>query len=225
MKKIVLFILTFVLMFSLAGCGKKETADELKDEKQVVNLVNSYVVDNTNGFDYSLEQKLNGNIVNAHTISIRLDNSNGTIGSRVEYKKDLNEDISQGQYNEVNATAYYKNSKIATYENDSWVWKNCQLNEFASINISSFNLDVSKLKNLNLSASGKYSVLTFTVDDSSAAGFLGVSGSVKNLSFEIKTDTNLQQLVSFVMTYSQELTATKFSFIPYYGSVKIDLPQ
>ena len=225
MKKIVLFILTFVLMFSLAGCGKKETVDELKDEKQVVNLVNSYVVDNTNGFDYSLEQKLNGNIVNAHTISIRLDNSNGTIGSRVEYKKDLNEDISQGQYNEVNATAYYKNSKIATYENDSWVWKNCQLNEFASINISSFNLDVSKLKNLNLSTSGKYSVLTFTVDDSSAAGFLGVSGSVKNLSFEIKTDTNLQQLVSFVMTYSQELTATKFSFIPYYGSVNIDLPQ
>lgn len=224
MKKIVLFILTFVLMFSLAGCGKKETVDELKDEKQVVSLVNSYVVDNTNGFDYSLEQKLSGNIVNAHAISIRLDNSNGTIGSRVEYKKDLNEDISQGQYTEVNATAYYKNSKIATYENDSWVWKNCQLNEFASINISSFNLDVSKLKNLNLSTSGKYSVLTFTVDDSSAAAFLGVSGSVKNLSFEIKTDTNLQQLVSFVMSYSQELTTTKFSFTPYYGSVNIDLP-
>lgn len=224
MKKIVLFILTFVLMFSLAGCGKSETVDNLKNEKQVVNLVNSYVVDNTNGFDYSLEQKLNGNIVNAHTISIRLDNSNGTIGSRVEYKKDLNEDISQGQYTEVNATAYYKNSKIATYENEAWVWKNCQLNEFASINISSFNLDVSKLKNLNLSTSGKYSVLTFTVDDSSAAAFLGVSGSVKNLSFEIKTDTNLQQLVSFVMTYSQELTTTKFSFTPYYGSVNIDLP-
>ena len=98
------------------------------------------------------------------------------------------------------------------------------MNEFASINICSFNLDVSKLKNLNLSTSGKYSVLTFTVDDSSAAAFLGVSGSVKNLSFEIKTDANLQQLVSFVMTYSQELTSTKFSFAPYYGSVNIDLP-
>ena len=34
---------------------------------------------------------------------------------------------------------------------------------------------------------------------------LGVSGTVKNLSFEIKADANLQQLVSFVMTYSQEL--------------------
>ena len=164
-------------------------------------------------------------MVNEHTISIRLDNSNGTIGSRVEYKKDLNEDISQGQYTEVNATAYYRNSKIATYENGSWVWKNCQLSEFASINISSFNLDVSKLLDLNLSTSGKYSVLTFSIDDSSASAFLGVSGSIKNLSFEIKTDANLQQLVSFVMTYSQELTTTKFGFTPYYGSVNIDLPE
>ena len=136
MRKIIALMISIVCLFSLASCGKsKTTTDEYVNEKQIFSLVNSYIVDGTNGFDYALEQKLNGNIVNSHTISIRLDNSNGTIGSRLEYKKDLNEDISQGQYTEVSATTYYKDNKIATFENDSWQWKNCQLNEFASVTL------------------------------------------------------------------------------------------
>lgn len=226
MRKIIALMIFIVCLFSLASCGKNQTTtNEYVNEKQIFSLVNSYIVDGTNGFDYALEQKLNGNIVNSHTISIRLDNSNGTVGSRLEYKKDLNEDISQGQYTEVSATAYYKNSKIATYENDSWVWKNCQLSEFASVNINSFGFDVSKVTDLNLSTSGKYSVLTFKINDADASSFLGVSKSIKNLSFEIKLSSSLEQLISFTMSYSQDMTNTQFSFTPYYGSVNIDLPE
>lgn len=229
MKKIIVYILTFVSIFSLAGCGKKNPPDPVVDEfanhKQIVSLVSNYEVINTKGFDYSLEQKLDNTIVNAHTISIRLDNSNGTIGSREEYKKDLNEDISKGQYTEVNATAYYKNNKIATYENDSWSWKNCTLEEFASINTDSFSFDVNTVKNLNLVSSGKYAVLTFTIDDFEATSFLGVPGDIKNLNFEIKTNSSYDQLVSFTMSYLQNMTSTEFSFIPYYGSVNVDIPE
>lgn len=99
------------------------------------------------------------------------------------------------------------------------------MSEFASVNINSFGFDTSKVTDLNLSSSGKYSVLTFKIDDASASAFLGVSKSIKNLSFEIMLNSNLDQLNSFIMNYSQDLTNTKFSFIPYYGSVNIDLPQ
>ena len=175
-------------------------------------------VNGTNGYDYALEQTQNGVVVNSHTITIRLDNTNETIGSRVEYKKDLNEDISNGQYSEVSATAYYKNNKIATYENDVWVWKNCSLSEFSSININSFKFNFELLKDINLATSGQYTVLTFKVDDSNAAK------PIKNLSFEIKTDANKEKLISFTMSYTQDLTSTQFRFAPYYGSVNVDLP-
>lgn len=167
----------------------------------------------------------NGVVVNSHTITIRLDNTNETIGSRVEHKKDLNEDITNGQYTEISATAYYKNNRVATYENNGWVWENCSLSEFSSININSFKFNFDLLTDINLTTSGQYNVLTFKIDDSDAASFLGVSKAIKNLSFEIKTDANNEKLISFTMSYSQELTSTQFKFSPYYGSVNIDLPQ
>lgn len=229
MKKIIVTLLALICTFSLAGCGEKNppapVVDEFANHKQVISLVSNYEVSNAKGFDYSLEQRIDSTVVNAHTISILLDNSNGTIGSRVEYKKDLNEDISKGQYTEVNATSYYKNNKIATYVNGEWTWKNCTLEEFASININSFNIDVNSVKNLNLTSSGKYAVLSFTIDDSESALFLGVSGDIKNLKFEIKTNSSYDQLVSFTMTFSQNKTSTEFRFTPYYGSVNVDIPK
>ena len=45
------------------------------------------------------------------------------------------------------------------------------------------------------------------------------------LIFEIKTDSDKKQLISLDMNYSQDLTTTKISFIPYYGSVNVSLPQ
>lgn len=211
-------------MISTTESSSITSTTDYKDEELIFALVNSYDVIGTNGFDYSVEQKLNNTVVNAHTISIRLDNTSDTIGSREEYIKKLNEDITQGQYTEVSATTYYQNNKIATYENDSWVWKNCQLNEFASVNINSFIFNMNKIKDLQVTASGKYYVLSFEVEDSKAASFLGVNGNIKNLTFEIKVNSNFDQLISLVISYSQELTTTKFSFVPYYGSVNINLP-
>lgn len=227
MRKLLIFLMAFVCLFSLTGCGKKKkkaAVDEYENHKKVLALVDNYSAIGTNGFDYSLEQKLDGTVVNAHTISIRLDNSNGTIGSRVEYKKDLNEDTSKGQYTEVSATAYYKNNKIATYVNNVWTWKNCTLDEFLSINIGLFTFDINSLSNLSLSTSGKYAILSFKIDDSKAASFLGVSGNIKNLSFEIKTDDTYSKLISFKMSYSQNLTSTYYNFAPYSGSVNVDIP-
>ncbi len=228
MKKLFVFLIALVCIFSLMGCNKKKNnpvVNEYENHKQVLSLVNNYSVTGTSGFDYSLEQKLAGTIVNAHIIKIRLDNSTGTIGSRIEYKKNLNEVISKDQYIEVSATTYYKNSKIATYINGEWIWKNCTLNEFVSLNIDSFTFDINSLDNLSLSTSGKYTVLSFEIDDSKAISFLGISDSVKNLSFEIKTDTIYSKLISFTMSYSQNLTSTYFSFTPYFGSVNVDIPE
>ncbi len=235
MKKIIVFIFAFISLLSLSSCNKNNggntsesdntpSGETLKEEKQMLELVNSYVVDGTNGFDYLLEQKLNGSVVNSHNIIVRLDNSSDVIGSRVESKKTLNEDLTQGQYTEVNATTYYKNNKIATFEDNLWKWKNCQFREFASVNISSFSFDANNLKELKLTSAGKFSVLTFKIDDADASTFLGINGNVKNLSFEIKANDQKNQLVSFNINYSQELTSTSFSFVPYYGSVNIELP-
>lgn len=225
MRKTIIILLTIICLLFI-GCGKEvEEIDELKDEKEILNLINSYQVEGTNGFDYSLEQKLNESIINSHTLSIRLDNSSELKGSREEYKKELNEDITKEQFSELNATAYYYNNKIATYEKDSWVWKECRISEFASVNINSFNLDISKLSNLKLSNEGSYLVLTFNVSDSDASSFLGVKGNIRDLSFKIKVLEESKQLVSFEMNYLQDSTKTFFSFIPYYGSVKIELPE
>lgn len=227
MKKVLSVVLLVVCVLAFVACGEKGSEPEnerISSQQQIVSMIENYNVNETNGFDYALEQSRNGLVVNSHTISIRLDKTNETVGSRVEYKKDLNEDISNGQYSEVSATAYYKNNKIATYENDAWVWKNCSLSEFSSININSFKFNFELLKDINLATSGQYTVLTFNVDDSNAASFLGVSKPIKNLSFEIKTDANKEKLISFTMSYTQDLTSTQFRFTPYYGSVNVDLP-
>lgn len=228
MKKAFAFLIILVCVFALVACGEKGTDPEneaVSNEQKIVSMIENYNVNGTNGYDYALEQTRNGVVVNSHTITIRLDNTNETIGSRVEYKKDLNEDITNGQYTEISATAYYKNNRIATYENDVWVWKNCSLSEFSSISINSFRFNFDLLTDINFTTSGQYNVLTFKIDDSNAASFLGVSKAIKNLSFEIKTDANNERLISFTMSYSQELTSTQFKFVPYYGSVNVDLPQ
>lgn len=228
MKKILVILMTFICLFSFVGCDEKEpepTVDDYANHKKVIALVNNYSVVETNGFDYSLEQKLGERVTNAHTISIRLDNTGDTIGSRVEYQKSLNEDISKVQYTETSVTAYYKGNKIATYVDDAWTWKTCTLEEFVTINIGSFAFDFDSLTNLKLSASGKYSFLTFKIDDDNASSFLGINGDIKNLSFEIKTDDAYTKIVSFTMSYSQNLTSTRFSFTPYSGSINIDIPE
>lgn len=227
MRKIIAAILVIVCTFSLVGCGRKEPKpvyDEYANHKKVFSLITNYEVKDTKGFDYSLEQKFNNTVVNAHNIVIRLDNSNGIIGSRIEYKKSLISDISKSQYTEINATAYYKDNKIATNIGDNWSWKNCSFEEFAGIKINSFNFNVDKVKNLNLITSGKYSVLTFNIEDSETTSFLGVSSNIKDLKFEIKTNPSYDKLVSFVISYSQNMTSTEFKFIPYYGSVNVDIP-
>lgn len=228
MKKALGILGLIVCVFAFVACGEKSTDpanEEVSNEQKIVSMIENYDVNGTNGFDYALEQTRNGVVVNSHAITIRLDNTNETIGSRVEYKKDLNEDITNGQYTEISATAYYKNNKIATYENDVWVWKNCSLSEFSSISINSFRFNFDLLTDINFTTSGQYNVLTFKIEDSNATSFLGVSKAIKNLSFEIKTDANNEKLISFTMSYSQELTSTQFKFVPYYGSVNVDLPQ
>lgn len=228
MKKAFAFLIIFICVFALVACGEKGTDpanEEVSNEQKIVSMIENYNVNGTNGYDYALEQTRNGIVVNSHTITIRLDNTNETIGSRVEYKKDLNEDITNGQYTEISATAYYKNNRIATYENDVWVWKNCTLSEFSSVNINSFKFNFEVLKDISLTTSGQYNVLSFKVDDSDAASFLGVSTTIKDLTFEIKADIIKERLILFTMSYSQNLTSTRFQFTPYYGSVNVDLPQ
>ena len=215
MRKVLISLSLLVFVFFLTSCSfNNNSKEEIKDEDKVIALINEYKVDETNGFDYILEQKLNGVTINSHSIIIRLDKTNEVIGSRIENKKDLNENISQGQYTELSAEAYYKDGQIATFENGSWTWKSCKLSDFVSINISSFDIDITKVEGLVLSTSGQYKVLKFKVQDSEAAGFLGVSGSIKDLSFEIKTDDSCERLISFVMSYSQNLTTTEFTFTP-----------
>ena len=226
MKKMITFSILLTCIFFLAGCTlfNTNTEDEFKEEKQIVGLLNSYSVEKTNGFDYALEQKMNSTIVYEHYVAIRLSLSEAT-GSRVESKKTLNEDIENGQYTELNATSYYKNNKIATYENDAWVWKDCTFGEFASVSINAFRIDVTKVKDMKLSHSGKYTILSFKIDDQDIQEFLGLDSSIKNLVIEIKTSGAIDQLVSFSMSYSQNLTSTNVIFTPYYGSATIAIPE
>ena len=226
MRRIASIIMVFIFLIILASCGKKfKSADSQKDEKQVIALINSYSVKETNGFDYSLEQSYGDTIVNAHYITLRLDHSNGLIGSRDESKRELNNDLSDGQFTNTRAISYYKDDRIATYENDSWNWKTCSFDEFALIKISSFNFDLSKLNNLKFTSSGNNKVLTIIVDDSYSSTFLGIQENVKNLVLTITVNSNLNELISFEMNYSQNLTSTKFVFIPYYNSVNIVFPD
>lgn len=227
MKKIIAFIFSLFIIISLSSCGGSSSSnkEETSDEKIILNLVNEYDSTNTKGFDYELSQYLNNSIVNSHKITLRIDNDSETIGLRVEYQKNLNDDITKEQFTETTVTTYYKNNKVAVYENNSWNWKNCSFDEFSKSNIKDFNFDISKLSNVNLDSSGKYNILTFGIDDSNTKSFLGVSSSVKDLKFEIKTDSDKKQLISLDMNYSQDLTTTKISFIPYYGSVNVSLPQ
>ena len=240
MKKILsLFLLVVLFTLSFAACGKKTDTDAsgeasaslpapaddpFAEQKQILSLFESFTVAGSSGFDYSSEQTQGNTVVNRHTVSVRLDSSNGS-GSRVEYKKNLNEDLSGDQYTELESTTYYQNGKIAVRENGVWTWKSGTLAEFVTVNLQSFRLDYAALRDVSLTASGETKTLTFRIDDANAAAFLGVSQPIKNLSFEIKTDADCKRLVSFAMTYAQELTATVFRFTPYTGSATVTLPD
>ena len=228
MKRLLIVLLTLICAFSVIGCGETEpkpVTDEYASHKQVLALCNSYSAIGTNGYDYTLEQKSGETIVNAHTVSLRLDNTNGTIGSRFEHKKELNEDISKGQYTETEATAYYKDNKIATYSAEAWTWKDCTLEEFVSVDIKSFAFDIDSVSSAELSTEGEFTTLSFKIEDAKAAEFLEITGDIKDLSFVIKTDSAITTFVSLTMSYSQSLTTTCFSFMPYSGGVNIDIPE
>ena len=231
MKKMLTILFVFSLIISLFACKKTEVEDfttsnveMYQKEKEIFSYIKHFDIDNTNGYDYSLEQKYNDNVVNSHLISVRIDRSR-YVGSRIENKKTINSDIYGEQYINESATAYYKNNMIGTFKNNEWSWTLCTLFDFSSVNIEYFDIDISNVYDLQLSSNEDYSTLTFKVKDSDASLLLGVSDNIKNLSFIIIVDTSKEQLINFNMSYSQNLTTTQFSFAPYYGVVEIEMPE
>ena len=203
--------------------------DKRSNEEKMIDLVNNYNVIGTNGYDYSLVQKetKSTTITNSHTIELRLDNSSINIkGTKKDSIKTLSTDLSQGQYVESTTTYYYADNKLGYYVDSTLNWKDYSLNDFVNINIADFAFEYSDLKdNISISKFGKYFVLTINIDDSQSGNFLGLKENVKNLKFEIKTNSNYDTLISFEMSYSQTLTTTEYSFTPYTSSVNITIPN
>ncbi len=236
MKKIIVICLVLACALSLFACdfGKKNdntggndtpVVDPYETEKGIVSLVKGYAVKGTNGYDYSLEQFYRDNVVNAHTVSVRLDNTDGTVGSRYETTKEVNEDRTAGLYTEKCATSYYREKKIATYDGTAWVWKDGSLNTFAAVNVAEYSFDFDVMTDMSVTEEGGNTVFRFSVPDNKASAFLGIKGTLKNLSFEIKTDAAHKTLLAFTMRYTQANTETVLSFIPYRGETVIDLPE
>lgn len=232
MKKFLCVILGILCVLAFVACGKEKTdpaatatEEPTRPEAALLSLVESFDASKVNGFDYALEQTLNDTIVNRHTVSIRLNSANGTVASRVETRKSLNEEFDGDQFTETTVTTYYRNGQIATQENGAWSWNDGSLDEFLSVNLEALRFDFSLLRDLNLSTSGNQSELTFRIDDANAAAFLGITRAVKDLSFEIKADAAGEKLLSFTMRYAQDLTSTVISLTSYSGSTNITLPD
>ena len=232
MKKLLCVILGILCLFALVACGGEKTDPESSTIKEttcpeaaLLSLVESFDASKVNGFDYALEQTLNNTIVNRHTVSIRLNSANGTVASRVETRKSLNEDFTGDQFTETTVTTYYRNGQIATQGNGVWSWNDGSLDEFLSVNLQALRFDFSLLRDLNFTTSEEQSVLTFRIDDANAAAFLGITRAVKDLSFEIKSDAAGEKLLSFTMRYAQDLTSTVISLTSYSGSTNITLPD
>lgn len=232
MKKFLCVILGILCVLALVACGKEKTDPEAtateeptRPEAALLSLVESFDASKVNGFDYALEQTLNDTIVNRHTVSIRLNSANGTVASRVETRKSLNEEFDGNQFTETTVTTYYRNGQIATQGNGVWSWNDGSLDEFLSVNLQALRFDFSLLRDLNFTTSEEQSVLTFRIDDANAAAFLGITRAVKDLSFEIKSDAAGEKLLSFTMRYAQDLTSTVISLTSYSGSTNITLPD
>lgn len=232
MKKLLCVILGILFVFALVACGGEKTdpessttEDQIRPEEKVLFLVEKLDVSQANGFDYALEQTLNDTVVNQHTVSVRLNSANGTVASRVETRKSLNEEFTGDQFTETTVTTYYRNGQIATQGNGAWSWNDGSLDEFLSVNLQALRFDFSLLRDLNFTTSGEQSVLTFRIDDANAAAFLGITQAVKDLSFEIKSDVAGEKLLSFTMRYAQDLTSTVISLTSYSGSTNITLPD
>ena len=245
MKK-VLCILALVFAMSLTACGSGSTGSTTsvsstggddprttatqtdapsQPEEAILSLVESFDATEVDGFDFSSKQTLNDTIVNQHTVSVRLDKTNGTVASRVERRKRLNEDFSGEQFTETETASYYQNGRIATQKDGGWIWANGSLNDFISVKTDGLKFDLSALHDVTPTTNDNETVLTFRIADKDAASFLGVSQPIKDLSFEIKADVAGQKLISFTMRYSQELTSTEFRLIPYSGNANITLPD
>ena len=125
MKKTLVFIFSLLLAFSLFGCSYNRPTSKTKTTDttdKIISLVTGFNVSDTNGFDYSLKQIYESQVVNFHSVNLRIDDENNQ-ASRIETIKELNGNINESLYNESTIETYYKNNEIIIKDNDEWIRK------------------------------------------------------------------------------------------------------
>ncbi len=205
---------------STSGSKQDETESDLshtndlpEDYEKILLLVDNYNINNTYGYEYKNTQTLDTIVTNSFSVSVKL-NSNRTKGQRTEDKKTLNSDFTDEQYIIISKTVTYDDGKLICDGKKSDI----TLEDFAQCLISDFYLiDNSEyFENFKLEKVGKYKELSFSVDKQDIKEFLGVSSEIKDIKIMIKSDTKSTKLISFNLSYSQELTSTEFDFTPIY---------
>ena len=190
------------------------------EERSLLSLVDNYEISKSYGYDYSVIQYVDSVVTNSHKVSIRI-NEDFCKAKKVEYTKKLNYGDSDSQFSETTFTTYFNNGKLVK-DNESTT---ITLEDFAKCNISEFDLiqKAQIMDDLTLVKSGIYNILSFNVSESNSKNFLGITSSVKKLKVEIKVNQDLSKLVSFKISYNQDLSSTCIEFSANYESSNIDI--
>ena len=198
---------------------------EKTNMEKALEVISSFDIENTNGYDYSLTQYLGMTVTNEDVISLRADFSGSPIGQKDITTKRLNEYGAGEQFTTTTETNYFSNNMIAEYKNGKWVWSNCRKADYFKIAVSDISFDPSLFTSVRESLNTNY-VLMADVPDEKVASFFGVSETtINSLSITITVDASFSKLEGIKLSYLQKTTRSEMTFDAYYGDVSIRLPN
>lgn len=201
-----------------------EEIDPFFEHKKIIESLKNFNVNDTNGFNYVLEQKVDDVVTNAHEIKLRVDWNEPVKAEKYDKTVRLNDKFTEDQFNIVEETIYFYNNQIGELVNGSWVWKNANLVDFIAINIGDFNFEIENMEDIVINEQGEKINLSFTVPSNEIYNVFGDNYEFQNILFYISVNKGQNTINELNLRYNQKLSFTTFNFAPFYGEVDIRIP-
>lgn len=179
----------------------------------------------TNGFDYSVRQYYESEIVNSKSIQLRVNFENGTRAKKNVNTKKLNEFNYDEQYSLTETITYFRNNQICEYDNGGWRWRTFDETEFLKTNLSSYSITEKYFTNIYETPLQSEIEFIADVPSNYINSVLGSEAAgISQLKFCLVVKNDFSLIKSFSFTYYQQYTNTEINFVSFFGPVEIDFP-
>lgn len=240
MKKIVLFF-ALCNCLTLASCGLQSGVSSCPSQNgtssvgtessqqshfgQALYAISKYDVRLTAGFDYSVKQYFESEVVNSKSVQLRATFENGTRAKKIVRTKALNKFGQGEQYSLNEVTTYFRDNQICENDKGVWRWRAFNESEYFETNLSAYSIDEQYF--INISETLGLSEIEFSADV--PPNYIGKvlknsSAEVSQLRFNLIVKDDYSMIKSLSFSYNQQNTNSEISFSSIFDSCDINFP-